>query len=112
MRRRGRARRRVRAARALGRRGAAAGAARVHDDAPRDHYDRPVEARLARPLSRVPAMEHCRLGSTNVDVSRLILGGGGFGGFGSDHDLIGRGESEAEAAAIMDRAWELGITTF
>jgi aryl-alcohol dehydrogenase-like predicted oxidoreductase len=57
-------------------------------------------------------MEHRRLGSTNVDVSRLILGGGGFGGFGSDHDLIGRGESEAQAAAIMDRAWELGITTF
>jgi aryl-alcohol dehydrogenase-like predicted oxidoreductase len=57
-------------------------------------------------------MEHRSLGTTGIEVSRLILGAGGFGGFGSDHDLIGRGESDDEAAAIMDRAWELGITTF
>jgi aryl-alcohol dehydrogenase-like predicted oxidoreductase len=57
-------------------------------------------------------MEHRSLGTTGIEVSRLFLGAGGFGGFGSDHDLIGRGESDDEAAAIMDRAWELGITTF
>jgi aryl-alcohol dehydrogenase-like predicted oxidoreductase len=57
-------------------------------------------------------MEHRSLGAAQVEVSRLILGAGGFGGLGSDHDLIGRGESDDEAAAIMDRAWELGITTF
>jgi len=52
------------------------------------------------------------LGRTGITVSRLILGCGGFGGMGSDHDLIGTGESDDEAAAIMDAAWELGITTF
>jgi aryl-alcohol dehydrogenase-like predicted oxidoreductase len=52
------------------------------------------------------------LGRTGITVSRLILGCGGFGGIGSDHDLIGKGESDDEAAAIMDAAWELGITTF
>jgi aryl-alcohol dehydrogenase-like predicted oxidoreductase len=57
-------------------------------------------------------MEHRPLGKTGIDVSLLILGGGGFGGIGSDHILIGRGESYDEAAAIMDHAWELGITTF
>jgi aryl-alcohol dehydrogenase-like predicted oxidoreductase len=52
------------------------------------------------------------LGRTGITVSRLILGCGGFGGMGSDHDLIGKGESDDEAAAIMDAAWEAGITTF
>ena len=57
-------------------------------------------------------METRLLGRTGIAVSRLILGCGGFGGMGSDHDLVGRGESDEQAAAIMDRAWELGITTF
>jgi aryl-alcohol dehydrogenase-like predicted oxidoreductase len=52
------------------------------------------------------------LGATGVEVSRVILGGAGFGGLGSDADLVGKGESDADAFAIMDRAWELGITTF
>ena len=57
-------------------------------------------------------MEQRALGRTGITVSRLILGCGGFGGFGSDHDLIGKGETDAEAAAIMDAAWEAGIDTF
>jgi aryl-alcohol dehydrogenase-like predicted oxidoreductase len=57
-------------------------------------------------------MEQRPLGRTGFEVSRLILGCGGFGGMGSDHDLIGKGESDAEAAALMDAAWDLGITTF
>ncbi|HEY1369484.1 MAG TPA: aldo/keto reductase [Gaiellaceae bacterium] len=57
-------------------------------------------------------MERRSLGRTGFEVSRLILGCGGFGGMGSDHDLIGKGESDAEAAMIMDAAWDLGITTF
>jgi aryl-alcohol dehydrogenase-like predicted oxidoreductase len=57
-------------------------------------------------------VEQRPLGPTGFEVSRLILGCGGFGGMGSDHDLIGKGESDAEAAAIMDAAWDVGITTF
>ena len=57
-------------------------------------------------------MDHRLLGSTGVEVSRIILGCGNFGGIGSAPEFFGQGESDAEAAAIMDRAWELGITTF
>ena len=57
-------------------------------------------------------MEQRPLGRTGFEVSRLILGCGGFGGMGSDHDLVGKGESDAEAATIMDAAWDAGITTF
>jgi aryl-alcohol dehydrogenase-like predicted oxidoreductase len=57
-------------------------------------------------------MNHRLLGSTGVEVSRLILGCGNFGGIGSAPEFFGQGESDSEAAAIMDRAWELGITTF
>jgi len=55
-------------------------------------------------------VEYTALGSTQV--SRIVLGCAGFGGIGSEHSLIGAGERYEEAAAIMDRAWELGITTF
>jgi aryl-alcohol dehydrogenase-like predicted oxidoreductase len=57
-------------------------------------------------------IERRPLGQTGTLVSRLILGCGGFGGFGSDHDLVGKGETDEQAAAIMDAAWELGINTF
>lgn len=57
-------------------------------------------------------IERRPLGPTGILVSRLILGCGGFGGFGSDHDLVGKGETDEQAAEIMDAAWELGIDTF
>jgi aryl-alcohol dehydrogenase-like predicted oxidoreductase len=57
-------------------------------------------------------MEVRPLGRTGIDVSRVILGCGNFGGIGSDPAFFGRGENDDEADAIMDRAWELGITTF
>jgi aryl-alcohol dehydrogenase-like predicted oxidoreductase len=57
-------------------------------------------------------MDYRPLGSTGVEVSRVILGCGNFGGIGSAPEFFGQGESAEEAAAIMDRAWELGITTF
>ncbi len=57
-------------------------------------------------------MERRRLGGTDVEVSRIILGCGNFGGIGSAPEFFGRGESEEEAFRIMDAAWELGITTF
>jgi aryl-alcohol dehydrogenase-like predicted oxidoreductase len=47
-----------------------------------------------------------------VEVSRIILGCGNFGGIGSAPEFFGRGESDDEALAIMDAAWELGVTTF
>lgn len=56
-------------------------------------------------------MERRQLGN-NVEVSRIILGCGNFGGIGSAPEFFGRGESDEEAFAIMDAAWGLGITTF
>jgi aryl-alcohol dehydrogenase-like predicted oxidoreductase len=52
------------------------------------------------------------LGGTGIEISRLVLGCGNFGGIGSAPAFFGQGESREEAFAIMDAAWELGITTF
>jgi aryl-alcohol dehydrogenase-like predicted oxidoreductase len=57
-------------------------------------------------------MERRPLGATGIEVSRIILGCGNFGGIGSAPELFGQGEGEAEAFGIMDVAWELGLTTF
>ncbi len=57
-------------------------------------------------------MEYGQLGTTGVEVSRIALGCGNFGGVGSLPELFGQGESEEEAFAIMDAAWEHGITLF
>jgi aryl-alcohol dehydrogenase-like predicted oxidoreductase len=47
-----------------------------------------------------------------VEVSRVILGCGNFGGIGSAPELFGQGESRDEAFAILDAAWDAGITAF
>jgi aryl-alcohol dehydrogenase-like predicted oxidoreductase len=47
-----------------------------------------------------------------LEVSRVILGCGNFGGIGSAPELFGQGESQEEAFAILDAAWDSGITTF
>src|SRR5690242_9802193 len=52
------------------------------------------------------------LGGTGIRVSRVILGCGNFGGIGSAPAFFGQGESRDEAFALMDAAWETGITTF
>src|SRR6186997_1033509 len=57
-------------------------------------------------------MEHRALGRSGVDVSRIILGCGNFGGLGSSPAHFGAGETEGEAHVLMDAAWEAGITTF
>jgi len=57
-------------------------------------------------------VEHTALGGTGVAVSRIVLGCGNFGGIGSAPELFGRGESRDEAFALMDAAWESGITSF
>jgi aryl-alcohol dehydrogenase-like predicted oxidoreductase len=57
-------------------------------------------------------MEHRMLGRTGLEVSRVILGCGNFGGIGSAPAFFGAGETEAEAHALLDAAWEAGITTY
>ena len=57
-------------------------------------------------------MERRALGMSGVEVSRLVLGCGNFGGIGSAPELFGQGESEEQAFELMDAAWNLGITTF
>jgi aryl-alcohol dehydrogenase-like predicted oxidoreductase len=55
-------------------------------------------------------MERAYLGG--IEVSRIVLGCGNFGGIGSAPELFGQGDGPAEAFALMDAAWEAGITTF
>ena len=57
-------------------------------------------------------MDRRRLGRTDIEVSRLILGCGNFGGIGSAPAFFGQGTSMADAFALMDAAWDAGITTF
>jgi len=57
-------------------------------------------------------MEERPLGRSGVEVTRIILGCGGFGGIGSSPALFGRGTPRDEAFRIMDTAWDHGITTF
>ena len=57
-------------------------------------------------------MRHVRLGSSDLEVSVVALGCGNFGGVGSAPDLVGRGDDEATAFALMDAARERGITLF
>ena len=57
-------------------------------------------------------MEHRALGRSGVDVSRIILGCGNFGGIGSSPAFFGAGETETEAHALLDAAWEAGIMTY
>ena len=57
-------------------------------------------------------MEYTRLGSTGLKISRLGLGCGNFGGIGSAPEFFGMGESEAQAFALMDRAFDAGMNFF
>jgi aryl-alcohol dehydrogenase-like predicted oxidoreductase len=57
-------------------------------------------------------MERAYLGATGICVTRVILGCGNFGGIGSAPEFFGQGETREQAFAIMDAAWEAGITTF
>src|SRR6185436_1843746 len=57
-------------------------------------------------------MHYKNLGRTGLKVSAVGLGCGNFGGIGSSPAFIGRGETEQEAHAIMDAAWDMGINFF
>jgi aryl-alcohol dehydrogenase-like predicted oxidoreductase len=65
-----------------------------------------------RTVRSMNQMEHRLVGTTGVEVSRLILGCGNFGGIGSSPAFFGRGTSKDDAFALMDAAWEAGLTTF
>ena len=52
------------------------------------------------------------LGRSGLTISRIALGCGNFGGVGSAPEFFGRGLSEDQALALMDAAWELGITHY
>ena len=47
-----------------------------------------------------------------IEVSRVILGCGNFGGVGSAPEFFGLGESKEESFVVLDAAWEAGITAF
>jgi aryl-alcohol dehydrogenase-like predicted oxidoreductase len=57
-------------------------------------------------------MDYRALGSTGLQVSRIALGCGNFGGIGSAPAFYGQGENDDEAFAIMDAAYEMGINVF
>ncbi len=76
-----------------------------------DHTPEPSRCR-ASPGTIPFAMDFRRLGRTGLKVSRIGLGGGNFGGIGSDPRFFGQGEDEAAAFALMDRAWECGINFY
>jgi aryl-alcohol dehydrogenase-like predicted oxidoreductase len=52
------------------------------------------------------------LGRSTLTVPRVALGCGNFGGIGSAPEFFGAGLTEDQALALMDAAWQLGITHF
>ena len=57
-------------------------------------------------------MKTKNLGRTGLQITAVGLGCGNFGGVGSAPAFFGRGETEAEAHALMDMAWDIGINFF
>jgi 1-deoxyxylulose-5-phosphate synthase len=57
-------------------------------------------------------VDYRQLGRTGLELSRIGLGCGNFGGIGSAPELFGRGETEEQAFALMDAAWAARITFF
>src|SRR6185436_6585669 len=57
-------------------------------------------------------MHYKNLGRTGLKVSAVGLGCGNFGGIGSAPAFFGKGETEGQAFALMDLAWDMGINFF
>ncbi len=57
-------------------------------------------------------MRYTNLGRTGLQISVIGLGCGNFGGIGSMPGFFGKGDTEEDAFAIMDTAWEMGINNF
>ena len=49
---------------------------------------------------------------SSLTVARIALGCGNFGGIGSAPEFFGHGLGEDQALALMDAAWQAGITHF
>jgi 1-deoxyxylulose-5-phosphate synthase len=62
-------------------------------------------------MTRV-VIEARTVGRSEVTAPRIALGCGNFGGIGSSPEFFGQGLDEAQAFAIMDAAWDLGISHF
>src|SRR5579871_5155204 len=58
------------------------------------------------------AIERRLLGRSGVQVPRVMLGCGNFGGVGSAPEFFGQGLDQVQAFELMDAAWALGITHF
>jgi aryl-alcohol dehydrogenase-like predicted oxidoreductase len=58
------------------------------------------------------ALDRRALAGSGVELPRIALGCGNFGGVGSAPSFFGQGLSQDEALALMDAAWELGLTHF
>jgi aryl-alcohol dehydrogenase-like predicted oxidoreductase len=57
-------------------------------------------------------IERRRLGRSMMTIPRVALGCGNFGGVGSAPAFFGQGLNDDQAFAMMDAAWELGLTHF
>ncbi|MGB2876128.1 MAG: aldo/keto reductase [Gaiellaceae bacterium] len=57
-------------------------------------------------------MDYRQLGGTKLELSRIGLGCGNFGGIGSAPELFGQGETQDEAFAFMDQALAAGVRFF
>src|SRR5689334_584028 len=68
-----------------------------------------VRPHMAARAEGVPQVE---LGGSGRPLTCVALGCGDFGGVGSAPAFFGRGLGEDEALALMDAAWERGLTHF
>lgn len=55
-------------------------------------------------------MDQRPLGGTGLEVSRILLGCGSFGGIGSDLETLGQGLDETAAFEVLDAGTALGIS--
>ncbi len=72
---------------------------------------------LTREAAQFGAMAHALidtrpLARSGLEVPRIMLGCGNFGGVGSAPEFFGQGIDENGAFALMDAAWELGLRHF
>jgi aryl-alcohol dehydrogenase-like predicted oxidoreductase len=58
------------------------------------------------------SIDEVPLGASQQAIPRVALGCGNFGGVGSAPAFFGRGLSEEQALALMDAAWERGLSHF
>src|SRR3954471_14889290 len=63
-------------------------------------------------MKRQDAIATRPLGASGLEVPRIMLGCGNFGGVGSAPEFFGQGIDEEGAFALMDAAWELGLEHF